>query len=277
MRPTAILLAAALAAAATAPAAARDAGTLADMRREMAVLSVELFKLRQEMSTTGVGAALSISGDLLQRIDQIEAELSRLTSSAEEMSFRIDNIVSDGTNRLGDMEFRLCELDPDCDIATLPRTSVLGGGEPPGVPFALAPTGGARSDIPELAIGESRDYEQAKAALEEGDPGRAALILEDFESKYPGSPLLSETFYLRGEAHALRFDWKNAARAYLDAFSGAPEGPFAADSLIKLGGALAELGQTDEACVMLSEVELRFPEHPARDGVAATMRRLNCL
>jgi TolA-binding protein len=54
-------------------------------------------------------------------------------------------------------------------------------------------------------------------------------------------------------------DTAGAARAYLDAFSGKPDGPFAAESLLKLGQALGDLGQVPDACVTLAEVPVRFP------------------
>ena len=54
-------------------------------------------------------------------------------------------------------------------------------------------------------------------------------------------------------------DTAGSARAYLDAFSGKPDGTFAAESLLKLGQALGDLGQTADACVTLAEVPARFP------------------
>jgi TolA-binding protein len=54
-------------------------------------------------------------------------------------------------------------------------------------------------------------------------------------------------------------DQAGAARAYLDAFSGKPDGSFAAESLLKLGQALGDLGQVPDACVTLAEVPSRFP------------------
>ena len=87
------------------PLAAQDP-TLADIRQELSVLFVEVQKLKRELSTTG-GVSTNIGGDTLQRVDLIEAELQRLTAKTENLEFRIGRVVSDGTNRIGDLEFRL--------------------------------------------------------------------------------------------------------------------------------------------------------------------------
>ena len=71
-------------------------------------------------------------------------------------------------------------------------------------------------------------------------------------------------------------DTSNAARAYLDAFSAAPEGPFAPEALLKLGEGLAALGQVPEACVTLGEVGIRYPGHMAATQATVAMQGLGC-
>jgi hypothetical protein len=53
---------------------------------------------------------------MLQRMDALEAEIRRLAALTEDLQIRVDSVVRDGTNRVGDLEFRLCELEADCDI-----------------------------------------------------------------------------------------------------------------------------------------------------------------
>ena len=84
--------------------------TLLDIRQELNVLNVEIQKLRREMSTTGGTSVSNVSGTILDRLNVIESALQSLTSKTEEIEFRIDRIVKDGTNRIGDLEFRLVEL-----------------------------------------------------------------------------------------------------------------------------------------------------------------------
>lgn len=237
------------------PLAAQDAQTLADIRQELSVLSFEVNKLRTELSTTG-GASVSVSGDVLRRVDAIEQELSRLTSKTEGLENRINSVVTDGTNRIGDLEFRLCEIDSGCDIASLPDTPRLGGGEAVGA----APTTPTDTETGvELAVSEKADFERAEEALAQGDFRGAAEKFAAFTQTYPGGPLSADAHFLRGEALGQSGDWNAAARAYLDSFSGSPEAPRAPEALYKLGLSLNEIGQTSEACLMLQEIGLRYP------------------
>lgn len=248
------------------PANGQDAQTLADIRQELSVLNFEVQKLRTELSTTG-GTQVNISGDVLRRVDAIEMELARLTSKSEALENRINRVVSDGTNRIGDLEFRLCELEEGCDIGALGTTSTLGGGETPTAIAPEAPTTPANpaTEGVELAVAEKEDFERAQEALASGDFRSAANQFAAFTQSYPGGPLSSEAHYLRGEALRQDGDWNGAARAYLDSFSGSPGAPRAPEALYKLGISLNQLGQASEACLMLEEVGNRFP---ASDQVA---------
>ena len=231
-----------------APAAMAQDQTLADIRQSLAGLYVEIQTLRTELSTTG-GLTLGIAGSTpLDRLNAIELELQRLTSKSEQLEFRINRITTDGTNRIGDLEFRLCELEAGCDIADLGDTPSLGGVDSGAqVPVADAPTG------PSLAVGEGQDFERAQDALLAGDFRAAADQLQSFAVTYPGSPIADQAAYLRGEALEGLGEMANAARAYLGAFEANPTGPKAPDALFKLGYALGELGQTQDACLTLGE------------------------
>jgi tol-pal system protein YbgF len=261
------------------PAFAQDrAQTLADIRAELAGLAAEFNTLKAELVQTGASGSGAAGGSALERMDAMEAELARLTSRAEAIELRLNRVVQDGTNRIGDLEFRLCEVTEGCDIATLGQTPVLGGdGGGADVPAVTSPatpapaTGGA-----ELAIGEQMDFDRAKGVLGQGDFRAAADLFATFTQSYPGSPLTQEAHFSRGEALAQLGDTSNAARAYLEAFSGQPDGPFAADALLKLGEALGALGQSPEACVTLAEVGNRFPGSMAATQASVAMQGLAC-
>lgn len=281
----------------TAPAAlmAQDNDqTLADIRQQLTVLNVEVQKLRRELSTTG-GASVETGGNsVLERVSTMESELQRLTSKTEEMENRINRIVADGTNRIGDLEYRLVELEGG-DLGALGETSTLGGGEAPAV-AAPAPeadrevvevtpgSGGAGTsggiitpiNEAELAVSEKADFERAQEALASGDFRSAADLFASFNTTYPGGPLAAEAEMRRGEALTGLGDNREAARAYLAAFSTDPEGPVAPRSLFALGRALGVLEQTQEACVTLSEVAVRFPNAPQVSQAEAQRQTLGC-
>ncbi|WP_333714051.1 tol-pal system protein YbgF [Yoonia sp.] len=246
--------------------------TLADIRQELAVLFVEVQRLNRELSTTGGLTTGPVGNTPLERLNAIEAELQRLTSRSEELEFRINRITADANNRIGDLNFRLCELEPACDIGQLDDTP-LGGLEITGTPTTMVvpDTGG-----PALAIGEQGDYDRARAALDAGDYQGAVDQLASFVTSYPGSPLTARVQFMRGEALEGLGRTTDAARAYLESFSGNPAGPVAPDALYKLGASLGRIGQIQDACLTLAEVNVRFPGHPTVAVAQAEMRAFGC-
>ena len=151
----------------SAPLLAQDkAQTLADLKAELAQMSADFNALKAELVQSGAASTGAAGGDALQRLDTIEAELSRVTARAEEIELKLNRVVSDGTNRLGDIEYRLCEQIEGCDPDALPETPVLGGdtGGGAAAPAEAAPadTAGAETaatettgaDAPDMAMGE---------------------------------------------------------------------------------------------------------------------------
>jgi len=266
-----VLLTLALVAAPIAPIQAQQAETLADIRQELTVLFVEVQGLKRELSTTGSPSAQNLPASVLDRVAVMERALQELTSRTEELTFRVDRIVQDGTNRIGDLEFRLCELETTCDLGNLGQTTTLGGGTAPPRPTPAAPSGGAQ-----LAVGERADFDRAQAALSAGNYEQAAQLFANFSETYPGGPLTAEANFLRGEALTQLGTHAPAARAYLTAFSSDPTGSRAPDALLRLGGSLGDLGQTDEACVTLGEIAVRFPGSGAVADAAQLRQTLGC-
>ncbi len=255
------------------------AQTLADIRAELSALAAEFNALKAELVSTGAATSGAAGGDALTRMDTIEATLARLTAQTEEVELKLNRVVSDGTNRIGDIEYRLCEVTEGCDPANLGATPTLGGdaggATAPVVDAGAAPTtdttGGA-----ELAVAEQADFDRAKEVLGTGDFRGAAELFATYAQSYPGGPLVPEAHFRRGEALTQLGDTAGASRAYLDAFSAAPEGPLAGDALLKLGEGLGALGQVPEACVTLKEVGTRFPGSMAATQATLAMQGFGC-
>ncbi|MFT6224619.1 MAG: tol-pal system protein YbgF [Paracoccaceae bacterium] len=253
----------------------RAAETLADIRQELSVLFVEVQKLKRELSTTGGAQSTLSGGSALARIDAIESELQNLTSKTEDLGFRIERIVQDGTNRIGDLEFRLVELEGG-DLGALGKTTTLGGVESetsvrPATGSSQTGTGGAQ-----MAMSEQSDFDRAKGAFDSGNFRSAADLFTAFTQTYPGGPLTGPAHFYRGEALSGLGEPRPAARAYLESFSGAPDSDVAPTALLRLGTSLNELGQVNEACVTLGEVQVRFPQADAAFEAGAARRSMGC-
>ncbi len=271
------LMAGALALALAAPAMAQDKQTLADIRAELAQLSASIQGLRGELVASGAQGLQAAGGaSALQRMDTMEAQLSQLTSRTEELGNRIDRIVADGTNRIGDLEFRVCEMEEGCDISAVGQASPLGGSATAAVTAPAPDTTAPKSAAPDLAMNEQADFDRAKGVLGQGDFRGAADLFATFAETYPGGPLSADAMYLRGDALNQAGDTAGAARAWLEAFSAEPEGARAADNLLGLGKSLGQLGQMTEACATLAEVPNRFPAAPAAAQAQQARAGLNC-
>jgi len=282
-------LAMALSVASTAWAADKTQ-TLADIRKELDQLGAQLQSLKSQLVAGGQPAIQAAGGaSALDRMNALEAELTRLTADTEKLQIRVEKVVNDGTNRIGDLEFRLCELEKGCDTSKLPATPTLGGSvaadaAPVAAAVTKAPatagsTAAASSDAAagqELTISEQSDFDAAKKAFDGGDFKGAADKFGAFAQDYPGGPLTGSAQVMQGDALGQAGDTTGAAKAYLAAFSADPKGKAAPKALLKLGASLGLLGQTQDACVTLNEVGVRFPQAPEAADATAAKQKLGC-
>ena len=261
---------------------AQDEQTLADIRQELEFVYAEIVNLKRELSTTGSAAQTTNNGPALQRIDALEAEVRRITGAIEQKQNWIETIVTDGTNRVGDLEFRLCELESGCDIGSLDRTAPLGGKIPnrQGGGVTQTPTVSATDtgavDTSGATQSEKVTFQRAMAAFQAEDFATASSQFDTLVANFPGGPLTGEAHYWKGASQAGLGDWGAAARSFLESFSGSPQGTKAPDALFRLGISLRELGQMEEACLMLSEVPIRYPSAPILAEAAAERDALGC-
>lgn len=291
MRPVRFVLALMLAAALAGPAAAQgQKETLADIRKELATLSTQMQGLRGELVASAARNPGVAGGSALERMDLMERELQRLTSRTEELEHRINQVVKDGTNRIGDLEFRITELEGG-DVGAVPPPAPLGttgaGAAPPtasgagaatSAPPAARPSGTSTASAPKasLAVGEQGDFDRAREVLGQGDFRTAADLFAAFAETYTAGPLTGEAHFWRGEALTGLGRPIDAAKAYLQSYSGWPDGPAAPQALTGLGAALGKAGQIREACTTLAQVPVRFPDTPAVAEAQKVAASLSC-
>lgn len=256
------------------PAVAQDrAETLAQIRQELTVLSVEMQRLRSELAQPETDLPEPATEAALQRLDTMEGELRRLTAAAEELQFRIERIVEDGTNRISDLEFRLTELEGG-DLSQIDQTRPLGA-DPDAAPATPAPR---PAPGVQLAVGETADFEAALGLLETGTPADALTSLDRFVENYPRSPLAAEAQFYRGEALNLLGNPQEAGRAFLESYTLSEDNNpgLAGEALFHLGSALNALGEMREACLTLGQVSVRFPGTAAVAKAEQSLAGMTC-
>ncbi|WP_172328070.1 tetratricopeptide repeat protein [Mangrovicoccus sp. HB161399] len=260
----------------TALMAQDRAATLADIRLQLRALNTEIQGLKRELEPSGAAnAPATVSGGALERLDGLEAELRQLTARTEELEYRIDRVVDDGTTRVGDLNFRLTELEGG-DLGQIQPPAPLGGQS--GLAVTAPPASGQAAAKPELATGESADFQAAQAKLSSGDAAGALDGFDRFLSDYPRSPLAAAAQLARGKALTSLGRHADAGRAYLEAFTQTEttDESIASAGLLGLGQSLAQLDQTREACLTLGQVEARFPGTPAAGEAQTALARQTC-
>jgi len=244
-----------------APPAGAD--TVAELRAELGALTGAVADLARELSSGEAASQPSYDGSLLDRVDRMEAALADLTGRTEELEYRIRRSIDEASNRLGDLEFRLTELEGGSTAGlTPPRLGESATDDDTGQP--------------QLAAGEQQAFDAAMDLAEEGDAEAAATALMQFIETYPGSPLGAEASFKLAETLRTLDRETDAARAYLNLYMTAPDGPEAPRALLALGESLARLEQVSEACAMFDELRNRFADSDEAAQSEDARARLAC-
>lgn len=256
-------------------AAQADEATLADLRTDLSAVRAELQTLRSELVASGATGFQAAGGaDAIDRMNAMEQQLARLTDRTEQLGNRINRIVADGSRRIADIEFRLCEMDEGCDLAALTMQDLGRSGSP--VPNTGPATPPATGTAKPAGAGEQADFDAARQTMASGDFRRAAAMFGAVAQAHAGGPLTAEALFLRGAALDSAGDPKGAAAAWLEGFSADPEGPRAAESLLGIARVIADEGDPTAACLYLAEIPARFPGTAPAAEAEKRLSRLAC-
>ena len=123
-----------------------------------------------------------------------------------------------------------------------------------------------------LPEGSPRDqYMHAFGLLRQGKYDQASAALKAFLEKNGADPLASNARYWLGETYYVRGAFVEAAETFLEGYQSGPQGPKAADALLKLGMSLSNLDKKREACAAFEKLRTDFPQAPA--GLKSTLQR----
>ncbi|HFD15923.1 MAG TPA: tol-pal system protein YbgF [Rhodospirillales bacterium] len=277
-----------------APAPVPEAATLA---REIADTR-ELLRLAQATP----GAADRLAG-FEARLQRLEEELRRLTGRLEELEYRQRRLEQATAAGASGTAGASAPPAPVADAATpgeapseAPAAAPKEAGRPaaaaapterveaPAAPLpepdAAAKKGYVLGTLPADALrerpaaaGESgasagaspeERYEAALALLEAGNFDAAEKAFSRFLEDFPDHPKAASAAFWLGETFFFRQDYATAASVYARNYrTYGPEAPRAPDTLLKLGMALAAIGDRERACQTFAELERRYPRAPA--------------
>ena len=216
----------------------------------------------------------SALGDLLARMDAVEAQLKALTATSE-----------DNQNRLGKLETRIGAVETTQAAAATAAAPVA-----PPAPAQDAPTPPARPakgkagvKSPDTAASpstpEAADHAVAIAAIERPSSDdkaedaytygyrlweakflpEAEAVLNDFVQQYPRHKRISYARNLLGRTYLDDNKPGAAAQWFVQNYQADKAGDRAADSLLYLAVAMTRLKETKRACVALGEFRETYP------------------
>lgn len=248
------------------------------------------------------------------RVGRLEEQMRDLTGKLEEANHRAAQIQQRLDRLVGDVDFRLTQLErgggapaqsgdaapaapvpPTASNVQAPRGAanvapgearvLLVPGAPPAAPqSASAPAATAAAAAVSLPAGPPEtQYEFAyglyqQAVQDRGDFGRAENALRQFLGAHGQHRLAGDAQYWLGETFYARRDWTAAAREFAAQFRAYPQNAKAPDSLLRLGQSLGQLNRKDDACGTLAELDRRYPNASQTIKIAATRerQRLQC-
>jgi tol-pal system protein YbgF len=121
-------------------------------------------------------------------------------------------------------------------------------------------------------------YQYAFGLLRENRYDDAEKALREFISENPEHQLTGNANYWLGETYYVRGDYKNAAITFAQGVKNYPQSGKAPDNMMKLGMALAAMGQGPDACTAFAEVGKRYPQASAslKDRVVKEQQKNSC-
>lgn len=239
------------------------------------------------------GQSRGLLADMEIRIARIETQMRLLTGRIEEVQHSQDQMERRFTNFREDTELRFEDMAGAREVVVtgsrIARNTPSGGlvrtTTPAEAEAVLADGAGvvASAALPaaKVALPEGppdQQYEFARSLLTRGDYDNAELAFLAFLESHADHPLAGNAQYWLGEAYYVRRDFPRAAAAFLAGYRNYGDGSKGPDSLVKLGMALASMGQTSEACDIYYEMEAAYPEVRATIDrtVASEKARLGC-
>ena len=159
-------------------------------------------------------------------------------------------------------------------LGTMPQSTLQGQRPPAGT--------GAATPGPQATLapqGADSVYRRALDQLQAGNWSAAEQSFDSFVKSYPEDPRASTASYWIGETYLFRKEFPTAASVFARNYREyGPDAPRAPDNLLKLGTALAAMGDRDRACQTFAELAKRHPNAsaPIRQAMNREKTAIGC-
>ncbi|MGQ0800306.1 MAG: tol-pal system protein YbgF [Pseudomarimonas sp.] len=234
---------------------------------------------------------------LLNQINDLQAELQSLRGLIEQQGFELESLKKRGRDQYVDLDSRIARVEgggaavapgesaaptqTDDGFEPLPADPAIGQPpavlESPGVVMEapeVRPSvdGGGETtslgDVDPAVIeqegadpaGERPLYDSAFDALKEGRYAESAKRFQTFLGSYPNGSYAPNAWYWLGESYYVTQNYPIALESFRELLTSFPDSAKSPDALLKVGYCQYELRQWDEAEATLNQVIERYPD-----------------
>jgi tol-pal system protein YbgF len=229
--------------------------------------------------------------ELLQRLNDLQAELQQLRAASEQQTFELEQLKKRGRDQYLDLDSRLQRMSGQPPSSGMAPPSSMGDA-PVSEPvldngaFSSPQSNGAtgslpannpapQTPLPMPAVGNERaDYDIAFDALKRGQYGEASKKFEGFLLKYPQGEFADNATYWLGESYYVTQKYPVALKTFQGLLAKFPQSKKSPDSLLKVGYCYYQLGDTAKATSTLKSVMERYPDQPVAKLAEGRLRAL---
>lgn len=274
------------------PVLAQDTQGLADrlnrLERDLNTLQAQVYRGGGSPSKSGSGDN-SLNGNAYSvldgRISELEERLRDVTGQMEQNQNALRQLQSKLDRMQQDDEFRFKQIEdkqnsggsppaggpaPGADASPPPSDNKQGPGSPPGflnhsadkgaaAQPAAPPPAGTNAMLP-AGKTAAEQYDYARGLLQNSDYDGASGAFKAFVQQHPQDPLAGSAAYWLGQIAYVQGHFDQAAVIFLDAYQKYPKSAHVAESLLKVGLSMGQLGKKKEACAALHRFQSEFPD-----------------
>ena len=249
------------------------------LREDVQVLQRQAYREKQN------GITPASAQDVAVRMGQFDESLRQAVGKIDELEFQIRKLNErlDVMNKDIDIRFKMYEGKPI-------EGGGLGQAQAPAPKFSAPVASGAPASIVGASISKGEDlapvktqsaeeiYKQGMDAINAGRNDEAAQKFTAVMTKFPEHKLAGNAQYWLGEAYYAKKDYAKAAVAFGKGLEKYKNGNKGADSLLKLGMSMRELGKKEEACTAFKSLPTEFPkaEEATKTKAANFAKALEC-
>lgn len=207
--------------------------------------------------------------EVIGKVDQLEFKLKKFDE-------RLNMINKDIDVRLKMIEGKPIEGGAGMQAKSLEKFNAPVANEAPKSIVGDGIKGDDLKPLPGQDVGAM--YQEGLDALKANNNVLAEDRFSMILSKFPKDKLAGNAQYWLGEVYYGKKEFPKAAVAFAKGYENYKGGPKGADSLLKLGMSMRELGKKDEACVAFTSLPKEFPKaaEPLLVRAKAEVSKLSC-